>query len=383
MEKKFLTYGMVGGDLHAFIGGVHRKAIALDERAALAAGCFNPDENENKKCGEFYHLSHDRVYKDYREMAEKESRREDRIDFVTIVTPNFLHYEAAKCFLEHGFHIFCEKPLCFESEEAEELKRLAEEKHLLFAVGYNYTGFSMVKLAKDLVSAGEIGRVINVNCEYLQEWLIDKIGETKSATSRLSGWRSDPKVAGISNCVGDIGTHIESVVTYITGLEVKKVAAVLDNFGQALDLNANILVELSNGAHGVFSSSQVCAGHANGLVVRIFGTEGAVEWHEEDPNHLIVEKKGKPIQTYDRGCGYITGRAVEVNRLPSGHPEGLIIAFANAYTAFQNAVLKDLNGQELTASDLDFTDVSYGVRGVRFIHAVVKSNENGSRWTEL
>ncbi len=383
MGRKFLRYGMVGGGLGAFIGGVHRKAIALDETAQLVAGCFSSHEDKNKECGEFYRLDSDRIYANYEEMAEAESKREDRIDFVCITTPNNTHYAVAKCFLEHGFHVSCEKPLCFTVEEAKELQKIADEKGLLFCVTYTYTGYNMVKLARDLIKAGEIGEIININCEYLQEWLIDSIGSNESSTNKLSVWRADPKFSGQSNCVGDIGTHVESVVSYITGLHVTKLAAVFDNYGQALELNANMLVELSNGAHGVICASQVCAGHANGLVIRIFGTDGAIEWHQEDPNYLTLEKKGQPIQRFDRGCGYIEGRPAELNRIPSGHPEGLIVAFANIYQAFINAILKKVNGEELTASDLDFPDVSYGVRGVEFVDAAVRSSKANSAWVEV
>ncbi len=383
MAGTFLRYGMVGGALGAFIGGVHRKAIAIDEMACLSAGCFSGHADRNLETGAFYHLDPDRIYSTYQEMAEKESAREDGIDFVSITTPNNTHYEAAKCFLEHGIHVACEKPLCFTVGQAEELEKLAKERGLLFCVTYTYIGYNMIKLARELIESGEIGDVINVNCEYLQEWLIDSVGTSPSRTSKMSVWRLDPEKSGASCCVGDIGSHIESVVSYVTGLHVTKVAAILDKYGQELDLNANILVELSNGSHGVFSASQVCAGHANGLVIRIFGTEGAIEWHQEDPNYLVLEKKGEPIRTYDRGCGYIGGRAAELNRIPSGHPEGLMIAFANIYQAFMSAVKKCRDGEELTASDLDFPDVSFGVRGVRFINAAVTSSANGSTWTNV
>lgn len=383
MERTYLRYGMVGGALDAFIGGVHRKAIAIDENALLVAGSFSSHPDKNKACGEFYRLDSDRVYADYREMAEKESQREDKIDFVSITTPNATHYEIAKCFLEHGFNVVCEKPLCFTVEQAEELRSLCKEKGLLFCVTYTYTGYNMVKLARDLVKQGEVGDIININAEYLQEWLIDDVGSTESSTAKMSVWRKNPKVSGISNCVGDIGTHIEAIVSYVTGLKVKKVAAVLDNYGQPLDLNANILVEMDNGCHGVFSSSQVCIGHANGLVMRIYGTKGAIEWVQEEPNYLYFTRKGCPVQRYDRGTGYVTGRAAELNRIPSGHPEGLMIAFANIYQAFISAVLKKINGQPLTEGDLDFTDIEYGVHGVKFLKAAVDSSNNNSVWTDL
>lgn len=381
--KKTLTYGMVGGDLNAFIGGVHRIAIHFDGRAFLAAGCFSTNEDKNRECGEFYQLDQNRVYFDYKEMARQEGSREDGIDFVVIVTPNCTHYEAVKAFLEAGIHVLCEKPLCFEADQGEELKALAEAKGLYFAVNYSYSGNNMVKEARELVKQGMIGEVININAEYLQEYLVDDVGKGDQKMVKLSSWRKDPEVAGISNCVGDIGSHIEHTVAYITGLHPKKVAAVLDYFGQPLDLNANILVEFDNGAHGVFSSSQVCVGHMNGLVVRVFGTEGAIEWAQENPNVLSVTLKGQPTQIYNRGMGYVSVRSAEMNRLPSGHPEGLYVAFANIYKCFISAVLNKVNGEKSDKKDLDFPTAEDGIRGVKFIHACVESNKNNNQWIEL
>ncbi len=383
MKREKLRYGMVGGKRGAFIGGVHRKAIAIEETAVLEAGCFCRNEEENKKTGEFYGLAADRVYPDYKTMAEQEAKREDGIDFVCIVTPNASHYEIAKAFLEAGIHVACEKPLCFTVEEAEELERLTKEKNLFFAVTYTYLGYGMVKFAKELIAKGEIGEVTNVNAEYLQDWLIDEIGSGEDSTTKLSVWRMDPKNSGISNCVGDIGTHIESAVTYMTGLKTKRVAATLDRFGLELDLNANMLVELENGAHGVFSCSQICAGHYNGLVVRIFGTGGAIEWVQEEPDRLKVTRKGMPQQVYSRGTGCVDGLAERRNHIPSGHPEGLVMAFANIYRAFQDAILKNINGEALTADDLDFPSIEYGIDGVKFIHAAVSSDKSKAAWTEL
>lgn len=374
---------MVGGGLNAFIGGVHRVAINFDGRAILKAGCFSQKEAANKECGEFYRLDEDRIYTNYQEMAEKEAAREDGIDFVVIVTPNVTHYEVAKVFLEHGIHVLCEKPLCFKLEEAEELKRIANEKDLFFAVNYSYSGNNMVKEARELVLSGHIGEVINVNAEYLQEYLVDDVGAGDQIMVKLSSWRKDPQIAGGSNCVGDIGTHIENTVAYMTGLKVKRVAAKLDYFGQPLDLNANILVEFDNGAHGVFCSSQVCVGHMNGLVVRIFGTKGAIEWVQENPNVLYVTLKGQPTQIYNRGMGYVTERSVEMNRIPSGHPEGLYVAFANIYKVWVNAVRKKLNGEELSGYDYDFPSIDDGIEGVKFIRACVESSEKDAAWVEL
>lgn len=383
MKRKKLRYGMVGGDLNAFIGGVHRTAINYEGKAFLTAGCFNPIEEANRECGEFYQLDNDRIYSTYQEMADKESQREDKIDFVSIVTPNFLHYTVAKAFLEKGINIVCEKPLTFKIEEAEELKKIAEEKDILFAVNYSYSGNVMVKEAKELVENGTIGEVINVNAEYLQEWLIDDIGVGDQTMNKLSAWRKDSSKAGISNCVGDIGSHIEHTISYITGLKLKRVAAILDYFGQPLDLNANILVEFENGAHGVFSSSQVCAGHMNGLVVRIFGTKGAIEWVQENPNILHVTLKGQPTQIYNRGMAYMSNRAASASRIPSGHPEGLYVAFANIYKVYINALLKKINGEELTRDDYDFPSFEDGIAGVNFIYACVESSKQDSAWVNV
>lgn len=380
---KRLNYGMVGGHLNAFIGGVHRVAAAFDPRAQLVAGCFSSKPEPNKECGESLGLELDRVYKDYEEMAAKESAREDGIKFVTIATPNNTHYLAARTFLLHGINVLCEKPLCFEVGEGEELKKIAEERGLLFAVNYSYSGNNMVKEARELVKQGVIGEIININGEYLQEWLIDDIGAGDDTMNKLSVWRKDPKASGGSNCVGDIGTHIEHTVSYITGLKVKRVAAKMDYFGQPLDLNANILVEFDNGAHGVFSSSQVCVGHMNGLVVRIFGTKGSIEWVQENPNILSVTLKGKPTQIYNRGMSYLSERAAQMSRIPSGHPEGLYEAFANIYKVWIDANLKKLNGQEFGEYDDDYPSIDDGISGVKFVHACLASNKTGGNWVDV
>ena len=381
--KKNLTYGMVGAALDSFIGAVHRVGAGFDGIAFLAAGAFSRNEQKNRECGEFYHLDMSRVYADYEEMAKAEGAREDKIDYVIISAPNNVHFQTAKAFLENGIHVFCEKPLCFEVEEAEELKRLAKEKDLLFLVNYSYSGNVMVKEARDLVKSGYIGDVIDVNAEYLQEYLVDDIGKGDQTMNKLSSWRKNPEIAGISNCVGDIGSHIEHTVSYITGLKLKRVAAKLDYFGQPLDLNANMLVEFDNGAHGVFCSSQVCVGHMNGLVVRIFGTEGALEWHEEEPNVLFVTKKGQPMQTFHRGMAYIADYPASMSRIPAGHPEGLYEAFANMYKSWNRAVLAKANGEAPDETALDFPTLDDGIAGVKFIHAAVESSRNDAAWVEL
>lgn len=383
MKRTTLRYGMVGGDLSAFIGDVHRKAIAMNENAVLCAGCFSRHAENNLATGSHYGLSPDRVYPDFETMAEAEAAREDGIDWVSICTPNSTHYRAAKVFLEHGIHVYCEKPLSFTVEEAEDLKRIADEKGLLFGMNYSHSGNVMVHEARALVQSGVIGDIINVNAEYMQEYLAEDIGSESENGQALSSWRKDPAVSGATNCVGDIGTHIEHTVHYITGLRLKKVCALLDNYGQPLDLNANILVEFENGCHGVFTASQVCIGHLNGLVIRIFGTKGAIEWVQETPNTLSLTLLGQPTQILNRGMGYIRPDVSGMERLPFGHPEGLYEAFANMYQGYTAALLKKLNRETLTAQDLDFPNADDGIRGVRFIRACLESNRQGSVWTEV
>lgn len=381
MSRDFIRYGMVGGDKDAFIGAVHRVANRFDMKSQLVAGCFSRDQEKNTASGAAFNVP--RLYSSYKEMAEAEAKREDGIDFVSIVTPNVSHYEIAKEFLEKGINVVCEKPLCVSVEQARELAALAKKKALLFCVTYTYMGYVMVKQAKQIVQEGKIGRIIDVSAEYLQEWLIDELGDEKSKTVKLSGWRSDPKIAGISNCVGDIGSHIENVVSYVTGLKIKRVSAAVDCFGHELDLNANILVEYDNGAHGNYWCSQVSVGHYNDLVFRIFGEKGSIEWHQEDPEKLKVCIKGEPMQYYYRGTNSIEGNAAANQRLPSGHVEGLIEAFANIYRSYYKALLKKINSQPLTDADIDFPTAEDGLEGVKFISAVIKSGKEDSKWVQV
>ncbi|MCD4826328.1 MAG: Gfo/Idh/MocA family oxidoreductase [Acholeplasmataceae bacterium] len=377
-----IKYGMVGGDLNAFIGDVHRKAINFEQNVELTAGCFSNIWEDNKKTGDFYNIDGQRVYKDFATMAKEESEREDKINFVVIVTPNFLHFEVAKEFLRYGFNVVCEKPLCFTVEQANELESLAKEKGVLFAVTYAYSGYTMVKYAKQLIKDGKIGSILNVNAEYPQDWLLGEVANAETKLN-LSVWRMDPKFSGVSNCVGDIGTHIENTVKYITGLNIKRVAAKLNNYGKALDLNANMLVEYENGVNGMYWSSQIAAGHGNGLRVRIYGTEGSLEWWQETPDFLNFTKRNGSFERLSRGNGYVYGRAAELSRIPAGHPEGYYEAFANVYKTYIGALRKKQQGIDLTDADLDFPSVSDGAEGVKFVHAVVESNGKNSTWVEI
>ena len=381
---KEIKYGMVGGSIYAFIGEVHRKALAFDTRAELVAGCFSNVESENVDTAKAYGVSLDRTYKDYKEMAAAEAKRADKLDFVSICTPNFLHYEVAKEFLLAGINVVCEKPLCFAVEEAEELEKLAKEKDLIFAVTYAYTGYVMPKVMKEMIANGKIGKIAAIIAEYAQDWLIDELSpEKQGQTKNLSVWRTDPKFSGISNCVGDIGTHAENMIHYLTGLKMKRLMATTDNYGHALDLNANIIAEYEGGVRGQIWCSQIAAGRMNGLVVRIYGSEGSLEWEQHFPDYVKYTPRGKATEILSKRNSYITEAAHAAARIPSGHPEGYYVAFANTYRNILNAVAKKKAGEKLTDKDLDFPKVTDGVNGVKFVHAVIESSKSDGAWVSL
>lgn len=376
-----IRYGMVGGSNKAFIGDVHRKALNFDPRVKLTAGCFSTREQLNRETAETYGVDPERVYPNYKAMAEAESKREDGIDFVVIVTPNATHYDVAKCFLAAGINVFCEKPLCFTVEQAEDLKATAEAKGLLFGVAHGYTGYTMSKVMKEMVAEGKIGEIIAVNAEYVQDWLLDELDPASTGDTNLAVWRTDPKVSGISNCVGDIGTHIENYISYITGLKIKRLLATTDKYGKALDLNANIILEYENGAHGAYWCSQVAAGHCNGLAVRIYGDKGSLEWVQENPEVVRYTPKGEAPRMINRGTGAVKEKAGAFGRIPSGHPEGLYVAFANLYKEYISAIEARKAGRDV--SGFDFPTVSMGVEGVKYVHAVIESACADSKWVEL
>lgn len=314
-------------------------------------------------------------------MAAKEAARPDPIDFAVIVTPNFNHYAAAKAFLEAGINVVCEKPLCFEVAQAEELQALAKEKDLLFAVTYTYPGYTMSRVMKEMIAEGKIGKIAAVNAEYVQDWLINELEPEAGAKENLSVWRKDPEISGISNCVGDIGTHIECFVHYVTGLKIKRLAATTNKYGHALDLNANILLEYDNGVNGAYWCSQIAAGHYNGLVVRVFGDQGALEWQQEHPDYLYYTPKGSAMQVLTRGGNGISQAAGGGSRIPVGHPEGLYVAFANIYRDYITALVEKKAGRSYDTSSL--TMIEDGVNGVKFVHAVVDSAAADAAWITL
>lgn len=376
-----IRYGMVGGGMKALIGEVHRKALKFDNRVELVAGCFSSHADRNAEVGVEYGLDPARVYANYEEMAKAEAAREDGIDFVSVVTPNNTHYAVCKAFLEAGINVVCEKPLCFTVEQAEELQKLSREKGLLFGVTYTYTGYVMSKVMKEMIAEGKIGKVVSVNAEYAQDWLLGELATGNNTQTNIAVWRTDPAVSGAANCVGDIGTHIENYVHYVTGLKIKRLIATTNKYGKALDLNANIIVEYENGVNGAYWCSQVAAGHYNGLAVRVYGDKGALEWAQEDPEHLRYTPMDGATQLLARGTGCIKEKAAAQGRLPSGHPEGLVTAFANIYRNYVSALVAKKNGAD--AEVYDYPRVEDGVNGVRFVKAVVESAANGSKWVEV
>jgi predicted dehydrogenase len=377
-----LQYGMVGGGEGAFIGDVHRKAIALDGSGRLAAGCFSRSHDNTLATGRPLGVPDERLYRSFEEMAEAEARRDDGIDYVVIVTPNAAHHPIAKAFLGRGIHVVCDKPLTLEIAEAEELAALARKNDLLFGVTYTYTGYPAVKQAREMIARGDIGEVRFVNAEYAQEWLatpLEREGQKQAA------WRADPAQTGKSNCVGDIGSHVENMVRTVTGLDIARLAARLDTFvpGRTLDDNASIMVEYRGGAKGLYWSSQIAVGHDNALRVRVFGDKGAIEWSQEDPNYLTVSRLGAPKQRLSRGRDPFYPGAQRHSRIPSGHPEGYFEAFANIYKTFAAALARRKAGATLGEADLDFPGVADGISGVRFITRCVESSKGGAAWVDF
>ncbi|MDR0472199.1 MAG: Gfo/Idh/MocA family oxidoreductase [Treponema sp.] len=377
-----LRYGMVGGGQGSFIGDVHRKSIALDGLAEIAAGCFSRSPENTLSTGAALGIPNERLYKTYEEMAEEESKRPDKIDFVVIVTPNYAHADAARAFLNCGIPVVCDKPLCIEESDAWELADIAKKKNLLFMVTYTYSGNPAVKHARELIKSGGIGRVHFVNAEYPQEWLL---ADAEKQGSKQAEWRTDPKLAGKSNSVGDLGSHIEHTVSYLTGLRIKSVCARLIKTmpGRILDDNASIMVEYEGGAAGMYWSSQVASGYDNAMKVRVFGDKGSVEFSEEDCNYLKVSVFGKPTTVLSRGRDAFSPHAQSFSRIPSGHPEGYFEAMANLYKTYINALVKQKEGKALTEEDLDFPNAEAGLDGVKFIGKCVESSDKGAVWVNF
>lgn len=374
---------MVGGGRGAFIGQVHRMAANLDGKIELVAGAFSSDPEKSKLSGQDFFVDPDRAYGSYEEMAKAEAAREDGIDFVSIVVQNHLHFAVAKCFLEAGIHVICDKPLTVDLDQAKELKKIVEDSGLVFALTHNYTGYPMVKEARRMVKHGELGRLLKIVAEYPQGYAVGDVeGEGSGA---ISNWRADPKIAGKSNCMGDIGTHAHNLVRYITGLEVDELAAELTAFipGRELDDDGNCLVRFTDGVKGIIYASQISNGDENDLTIRVYGTKASIEWHQEEPNDLIVKFANAPRKVYRRGNDYLGDTAKANSRTPFAHPEGFIEAFANVYLAAAQAISDRIDGNPAPDGGYDFPTVDDGVAGVAFIGACVESSAKNAAWTKL
>ena len=373
-----LRYGLVGGGPGAFIGSVHRAAAALDGEIELVAGAFSSSPEKSRQEGAALHLDPKRVYDTYQQMVERERALPDgeRIDFVTIVTPNVSHFEIARAFIEAGFHVVCDKPMTTTLEDAESLCRLVSKHETVFALTHNYTGYPMVKQARELVRAGTLGELRKVVVEYPQGWLAKAAG--------INMWRLDPKVAGVSSAVGDIGIHAWHLARYVTGLEVESLCADLTTFGTGYELedDANLLLRYQGGARGVLYASQISVGEENGLRLRVYGTEAGLDWKQEDPNYLHLLYADRPSQVYKRGNDYVAKVVRHNSRIPFGHPEAFIEAFANVYRNAARTMAARIAGEKPGEFDTDFPTVQEGARGVHFIHTAIASGKGGSTWVD-
>jgi predicted dehydrogenase len=380
--KRKLRYGMVGGGQDAFIGAVHRMAANLDGQIELVAGAFSSDAAKTRATGEDLFLAPGRVYGSYQEMADREAQlpETERIDFVSIVTPNHLHAPVAIAFLEKGFHVVCDKPLSRTLEEALKLREVVKKSGKVFALTHNYTGYPMVKEARDRVRRGELGRVLKIVAEYPQAWLLDQI---EAGGQKQAAWRTDPARAGASLCLGDIGTHAENLGRYITGLKIESLCAEFTSFlpGRTLEDDANLLVRYAGGAKGVLYASQVSCGEENNLSIRVYGTLAGLEWKQEHPNELKWMPKNGPAQILRRGNAYLGDAAKKATRIPPGHPEAFIEAFANIYREAAAAIRDQIAGKK--GGEYDFPTIDDGVEGMAFLETAVRSAKSGEKWTKF
>lgn len=383
MARK-IRMGMVGGGIGAFIGGVHRMAAALDGQIELVCGAFSSKPDKSKASGEAFFLPEDRVYGSFAEMIEQEKNlpEGERMDFVSIVTPNHVHFGPAKMALENGFHVVCDKPLAFNMEEALELEKLVESTGLIFALTHNYTGYPMVKQARAMIKNGELGKIRKVVVEYPQGWLSTKLEDTDS---KQASWRTDPKRSGIAGAMGDIGTHAENLAEYITGLQITELCADLTAFvdGRALDDDGNVLLRFDNGAKGILHASQISAGEENDLNIRVYGEKGGLEWRQMEPNTLVVKWLDKPKQVMRTGFGDLHPASLAAARIPAGHPEGYLEAFANIYRNVAACIRARVEGTKVDPIHEDFPTVSDGVRGMRFIERVVYAGSSEEKWVKF
>ncbi len=382
MVHRKLRMGMVGGGLDAFIGAVHRRAAAFDNEIELVCGVFSQSPEKSKAAGHAFYLPEDRVYASFEEMIqrEKELPEDVRMDFISIVTPNHMHFPPAKMALENGFHVICDKPMTLNLEEARELAEIVKKSGLVFGLTHNYTGYPMVKEARDMVRSGKLGAIRKVVVEYPQGWL-SKFEEGNDYKQAI--WRTDPTKSGAAGCMGDIGTHAENLAEYITGLKISELCADLTTFvpGRQLDDDGNVLLRFDNGAKGVLHASQISNGEENSLKIFVYGELGGLEWHQMEPNTLKF--KSQEDQRIIRPKVNALSAAANAHvRVPAGHPEGFFEAFANIYRNFAFAVKAHMNGQQPDPL-YDFPGVEDGVRGLAFIDTVITSSQSDEKWTKF
>lgn len=382
--KRKLRMGMVGGGQGAFIGGVHRIAATLDQQVELVAGCFSQDPENTRITGRELYIDPARAYDTYEQMAVAEASLPagERIDFVTIVTPNVSHFAIAKRFIEAGFHVVCDKPMTYSLDEADELVKLVEKSGIVFALTHNYTGHPLVRHARQLFSSGEMGTIRKVVVEYLQDFLMvahEKLGQKQAA------WRVDPAQSGIGGTMGDVGTHCVNLLEYVTGDPITELCADKSTFlpDRALDEDVNALLRFKGGGKGVLSISQVATGEENGLTLRVYGSEGAIKWAQENPNYLELYRYGEPRQTLTRSQGYLSEAAAASTRIPPGHPEGYLEAFATIYVGVTEAIRRHIDGSPMKTAEYEFPTVHDGRRGMQFIYKTVESCESGSAWVPM
>ena len=377
MSKK-IRLGILGGGGDSLIGVLHRVASSMFDRYEIIGGVFNPNYKENLSFAKNLGLKESRIYKDFETMVEKESKlnSDERIEVVSVLTPNFLHYPMAKKLLENNFHVICEKPLTTTYKEALDLEKIQSEKKLVFAVTYTYTGYPMVRQMTKMIADGVIGKLHKVDAQYLQGWLNPVIHEKEK---RNSTWRLNPEKSGISCCVGDIGTHAFNMVELVTGMKVKSVLADLNTLYEdnPMDVDANILIQFSTNMKGTIRSSQIATGEENNLRISVYGEKGGLKWEQENPNYLYNLKDDAPLQVLKSGHGYNNEISLDGTKLPPGHPEGIFDSMGNIYKGVARAIR-----QESFASE-EFPSIEDGVRGMDFIEKTVESNSKGNVWVEL
>lgn len=376
-----IRLGMVGGGRDAFIGAVHRIASRMDDHFDLVAGCFSSTAEKSQASGADLGLPADRVYDSFDEMAKREARLKQGIDAVAIVTPNHVHYAAAKPFLQRGIHVICDKPLTATLPEARKLVKLAEGSDALFVLSHNYTGYPMVRQAREMIAAGELGELRVVQVEYPQDWLTEPVENTGQ---KQAGWRTDPAQSGAGGCIGDIGTHAFNLAGFVTGLQVETLAADLHRFvdGRRLDDNAHVMMRYVGGARGMLWSSQVAPGNENALRLRVYGTKGGLEWFQEEPNTLWHSPLGEPPRRLTRANAGTGEAANRLSRTPPGHPEGYLEGFANIYAEAAEAI-RALAAGKAIPSEVVFPTVGDGLAGVAFVDACVRSSDRNAAWVKL